>query len=273
MIVVNIPQHLSDGSANPEWLRTRLGLPTASELHRIITPAQLEPSTSMKGYINELIAEQLLGHPIEDKSTKWMERGTILENDARRWYSFTRNVAVSQPGFCVHDDGLSGCSPDGLVGKTGGLEIKVPSPAMQVLYMLDPGALVAKYRLQVNAFFYVTGREWCDLLAFNPSDSMQNVCVRVEPDPEVQLALRLALDDFHKKLADAFEMVRALGCKDAPPLGAKCRHERAVDDKRWCLVTKGLTWTGLGWRCPKHAPAENPDPPGVAADDPAAPGN
>ena len=52
----------------------------------------------------------------------------MLEPDARRYYVFVREAEVKTVGFCFRDsDRLVGCSPDGLVGDDGVLELKVPS--------------------------------------------------------------------------------------------------------------------------------------------------
>ena len=55
MIVLNCKQ------GSDEWIQARLGIPTASQFHRIITPKTMKPAASAEGYIDQLVAEYLLG--------------------------------------------------------------------------------------------------------------------------------------------------------------------------------------------------------------------
>ena len=75
------------------------------------------------------------------------------------------------------EDKLVACSPDGLIGDNGGLEIKCPSQGVHVEYLLS-GKMPTKYTLQVQGFLYVTGREWCDFMSYHPS--MKPMIVKME---------------------------------------------------------------------------------------------
>ena len=120
----------------PEWIQARLGIPTASEFHKIVgnSTGELSRSRDKKGlsevakkYAYRLVAETLLGRELEKPpGTPWaMEQGKRLEPLAREQYSFTNDVEVRTVGFVTTDDGRVGCSPDGLIiGARGGLEIK-----------------------------------------------------------------------------------------------------------------------------------------------------
>ena len=56
-------------------------------------------------------------------STPAMERGKMLEPIARSTYEEVTGQEVKTVGFCAQDD-FVGCSPDGLVGENGLIEIK-----------------------------------------------------------------------------------------------------------------------------------------------------
>ena len=63
-----------------------------------------------------------------------MQRGTFLEDGARRWYAHRTGAKVAQPGTVVHPrDSLIIATPDGVPllpgGDVCGLEIKMPSSA------------------------------------------------------------------------------------------------------------------------------------------------
>ena len=183
------------------WRTARLGIPTASQFGRLITPKTRKPSASADGYLRDLVAEWLLGVPLDDATSQWMERGAEIEAEARSTYSLIRDLAVLQVGFCLRDDGKVGCSPDGLVGEDGGLEIKVPSAAIHTGYLLEPDSLADEYRCQVQGSLYVTGRAWWDLLSFNPV--LPPVLVRCDPDKEFIAVLAEIVDNFVARLEAA----------------------------------------------------------------------
>jgi hypothetical protein len=187
---------------SPEWLQARLGIPTASAFDRIISPKKLQASTQAPTYRNQLLAEWLLGHPIDwGGSSQFMDRGTAMEPEARAYYAFHKDVEVQPTGFILRDDEMVGGSPDGLVGEDGGLEIKAPAIHTHIGYLLEPESLVAEYHSQVQGYLYLTGRAWWDILSYNPD--LPGVIVRIEPDPRYQAALGSALDAFVGNLLEA----------------------------------------------------------------------
>jgi len=184
-----------------EWRRARMGVPTASSFHRIITPKTAKPSQQSEAYLHELLAELMLGRPLDSVSYPWMSRGSELEEEAGNWYEFERDVATEVVGFCTTDDGLFGASPDRLVGDEGLLELKCPSPAVHVGYLLFPQRGVdAEYRCQVQGQLLVTERQWCDIVSYHPE--LPKVIVRVERDEEYIALMRAALADFCARLAE-----------------------------------------------------------------------
>lgn len=134
-IYIDAPQ----GSAN--WARARLGKPTASEFHRILT-ATGKLSSQADKYAYRLIAEMLLQSPMQDlEGLQWVEHGKELEDKAAKTFAFENDVEVTEVGFITTDDGEIGASPDRLVNKREILEIKCPSPQVLVQYSLEKIAL------------------------------------------------------------------------------------------------------------------------------------
>ena len=174
------------------WHAVRRGIPTASEMGRIITPAQGKLSASADGYIAQLIGDLLDPfYPRKDSiATAAMRNGTMMEPESRRFYEMDRACEVKQVCFCISDCGRFGSSVDGLIGDDGCLECKNPSPAVHVSYLLN-GTLPIEYKAQVNWHLVVTGRKWTDFLSYCPG--FAPFLVRVEPD------------DFTKKLAECLE--------------------------------------------------------------------
>jgi len=172
--------NLKQGS--DDWLRLRLGIPTASCFGKIITPAKMELSRSAEGYIYDLISECVDGEK-GNISNEWIDRGSEMEDEAVTYYEFVRDTEVERVGFCLTDDKRIGCSPDGLVGEDGGLEIKIPSMAVHLKY-LSVGSLPTEYRAQVQGALFVTGRKWWDFVSYNPA--VESLIIKIEPDIEFQ---------------------------------------------------------------------------------------
>ena len=189
---------------SPEWVDARLGIPTASGYDNIVTPAKLDYSKGAVKYLNHLLAEWLCGYPLDTGTgSAWMERGTQMEPEARRWYEMHRGVRVQQVGFCLRDDRQTGCSPDGLVGEDGLVEIKCPSLEQHIAYMRNPKLLRADYRIQTQGELYITEREWVDLVSYHPD--FPRVIERIEPEAPVQAALHSALFQFIGELNEEKE--------------------------------------------------------------------
>src|SRR5262244_2729381 len=111
--------------------RLKLGIPTSSNFHKIITP-QGKPSKQWREYACVLIAERILQRKIEFYNSPAMERGLIVEADAADWYEFDQDVTAQEVVFITGDVDAVGWRPVRLVGDDGLLEIKVPLPHSQV---------------------------------------------------------------------------------------------------------------------------------------------
>jgi hypothetical protein len=183
---------------SPEWQDARLGLPTASGFDRIITPSG-NPSKGATKYLAQCFAEWYLGVPLDDFQSAFMERGTEMEPEARRWYEFAHDAEALPVGFCLTDDGRAGASPDSLIGEDGLLEIKCPAAVTHAVYLL--GGLTDEYKIQVQGQLWVTGRAWCDLLCYHPT--MPRVVTRIERDEPFIEAMGKYLTAFCDRLDEA----------------------------------------------------------------------
>ncbi len=175
-----------------EWQMARLGIPTASKFDEIITPKTMKLSSSASKYSHALIAERWLGLPTEGGSSGYAQRGKLVEERARSYYELKRDVDVETVGFICRDDYRVGCSPDGLVGEDGLLEIKVPKVENHVGYLLDEYGI--GYHAQVQGQLWITGRKWVDTLSYHPD--MPPALVRIARDEAFITALSVAVDQF-----------------------------------------------------------------------------
>lgn len=164
-----------------EWFAARLGRPSASMFSKFITSAG-KASTSADSYINELIAERLTGLRVPIYVNEHMERGTRLEPEAREMYEFITDQKVTEYGFILDDSEEFGCSPDGLVGEDGGIEIKCPADSTMIGYHRNNKSFINKYKQQIMGCMMITGRSWWDLMAY--SETIPHLIVRVERDDE-----------------------------------------------------------------------------------------
>jgi len=225
MIRYDMPQ----GSA--EWRLARMGVPTASSFHRIITPKTGKPSQQADAYLHELLAELMLGRPLDSPTYPWMARGSELEEEAGNWYEFERDEETEIVGFCTVDSGLYGASPDRLVGVNGLLELKCPSPAVHVGYLLFPQRGVdAEYRCQVQGQLLVTERLWCDVVSYHPE--MPKVIVRVERDEDYIALMREANENFCARLAEGKKELQRRGYLPAAPIPINTETEETHEQPR-----------------------------------------
>lgn len=196
-----------------EWHELRLGIPTASNFHRIITPAKLDRSKQARAYAFQLVAEKLLRESSQSLAdTEWMERGRELEPQAIQQYEFTKDVETKRVGFCTTDDGRYGASPDRvIVGAPAGVEVKCPSPAIHLGYLIDgPGA---DYRMQKQGQLLVCEFDYADFYSFHPSFPPADI--REHRDETVIRALRDGLEWFLDMRDEIERQVRSLGFVEA----------------------------------------------------------
>ena len=194
-----------------EWLKLRLGIPTASRFHLIVTPAKWQLSASARRYAFRLVAETLLNEITElVEGTEWMERGKELEPRAVQMYEFESQEKTEPCGLLTTDDGLIGASPDRLIvgfGNPCPLELKCPAPWTQIEYLID--GFGADYLPQAQGQILIAEADFCDRYAFHPA--MPPALVRTYRDDNKQTVLRQALTDFLDMRDEILERARASG--------------------------------------------------------------
>lgn len=158
----------------PEWYQARLGIVTASCFADVM--AKGEGKTRGK-YLRTLAGEILTGECAESYSNAHMERGKVMEDDARTLYAFKFDVLPTRVGFMRR--GRKGASPDSLVGDAGMLEIKTKLAHLQ-LEVLEKDRLPPEHVAQVQGQLWISGREWCDFVSYWPR--LPLFCKRVYRD-------------------------------------------------------------------------------------------
>jgi hypothetical protein len=177
------------------WASARSGRLTASLFGTFVIPRYKNP---------QQIADEMLGFRTEKFHPEAIERmnhGTETESVARKWYCKTYNVTVSETGIAVPKwNDRIGCSPDGLVGDDGLLEIKAPKKMYWPLeyktegipletsvtfginsylapknekdayeacpiYLKSPHIPITHYA-QMQGCMAIMGRKWCDYVVY-----------------------------------------------------------------------------------------------------------
>jgi predicted phage-related endonuclease len=180
---------LRDEQGSEEWLQSRLGVVTASNFGKIVTPTG-KKSTQVNDYINKLVAESLTGVVEPFYKSDAMQRGNDLEPAAKSMYELIKGLHVDETGLIKHDTLEAGCSPDGIVfyfNSMGvleplvGIEIKCPLAHNHVEY-LRKNEVPSKYIPQIQGCMWITGAKYWDFMSYN--EYLQPLIIRVERDEE-----------------------------------------------------------------------------------------
>ena len=194
------------------WLLLRRGKPTASEFHNLVTPEfKIRTGQTPQSYIYAKAAEMFCGITQEDQANSWaMQQGTMLESEAIPYYELVHDVKVRRVGFVTTDNCRIGCSPDGLIGEDGGIEIKSPQPPKHVQNLME-GIVPKEYLPQIHGSMFVTGRPWWIFMSYSRKFPPLIVCV--ERDERIQAVLREALDGFLARFDETMAKIESMGPK------------------------------------------------------------
>jgi putative phage-type endonuclease len=147
-----------------EWLKQRLGLVTGSAISNVLMDSS---KAGHRNYMAQLVCERLTGEPTETYISPAMQHGIDTEDEARAAYMARNAVIVEEVGFIRHPKLEAGCSPDGIVGQDGLIEIKCVQPAT-ALDLLESKKVPADHYNQIQWQLAVTGRDWCDYVVYQP---------------------------------------------------------------------------------------------------------
>ncbi len=195
-----------------EWFAIRLGKVTASRMADVLSKGKSGESASRRNYRIELVAQRLTNQPNEPFTNAAMEWGTATEPLARVAYELKHNRDVIDIAFVEHPTiEWFGCSPDGLVGENGLIEIKCPNTTTHLDWMED-GKAPSKHIPQMMAQMACTGLQWCDFVSYDPRlpEDLQLFIVRVNRDQEYIDNMEVEVKKFLKEVE---ETINKLKCK------------------------------------------------------------
>lgn len=218
---MRIYDNLTQGS--DEWLKARLGILTASEMKRIVTPATIKAAKNdtARAHLYEIAAQRITQHVEPSYINDDMMRGWEDEELAVQEYAKAYGP-IMRCGFVVNDKwGFKiGCSPDALVGDDGGWECKSRRAHLQVKTILEhmpidggefdesKATIPGEFAVQVQTSLLVTERSWWDFTSY--SGGLPMITIRVYPDPEIQNAIVEIAGDFERQVQEAMRKFDAL---------------------------------------------------------------
>lgn len=174
------------------WYSARIGKLTASRFADILGGAE-----ARKRYACEIMQEIVTGEPSRTESTPAMQHGIEMEPYAVAHYEQETGTVTHECSFFVHErHPFVGASPDRLIGFDGLLEVKCPYYTYNHVYAIHFGAY-EKHKAQVQGQLWITEREWCDLVSFDPRFTEQPLHIEhVVRDDEYIEALERSLLNF-----------------------------------------------------------------------------
>ena len=189
-----------------EWLAVKVGKFSAS------TAADLLMDKKTAGYtklIDKIIEERITGNPTESKTFSgngFTERGHGLEPVAREDYEFRTFNEVVQVGVVELDDWTL-CSPDGLIGENGLIQIKCPIFNTQREY-LKTQKVPGNYLKQMQFELFVSGREYNIFYSYHPY--LPAVEIRVERDEVMIAEIERRLDEAKAEVFNEINFLKSL---------------------------------------------------------------
>ena len=190
-----------------DWYNIRKGKMTASNADTIIANGK-----GLETYIYNLMAEYYSSAEKENYINADMQRGIDLEPEARLEFEFYTNLDVQEVGFIEYNDFI-GVSPDGLIGDDGLIEIKCPNDSVYFKLLLSDN-IKPEYIAQMQMQLYVTNRQYCYFVSYNPNFEKSLYIKKITRDEEMIEKLKKGLDkgtQLIKEIKENFRKVEENG--------------------------------------------------------------
>jgi hypothetical protein len=189
------------------WFKLRMGKVTASEMRNLLTPKfEHKKGEAPRTYCYEKLAESWRDAPLISTGSWATEQGQMREEEAIPFLAIEKGWHIKNGGFIESDDGLSGCSPDGLVGDDLGIEVKCPEPTNMVRWLME-GVLPDDYAVQVHTSMYVTGFDRWIFLAYNRG--FPALIVEVHRERAFCDKIKEAIERFHANYALGWDKLKS----------------------------------------------------------------
>lgn len=190
------------------WLKTRLGVLTASNASKIVAKKDSETRLT---YMCELVAQVCTGE-VEEINSKYLDWGHDHEAAARSAYSFESGFEIKEIPFVFKNETFRiGASPDGTINDKIGVEIKCPYNSANYIKFLCEDKIKSEYLWQVQFSMYVLDCDEYHFCQFHPSMKRRPIkIVQILKDEEKQKTLADAVPQF---IYDMDQMLLKIGVK------------------------------------------------------------
>ena len=187
-----------------EWYNIRKGKMTASNAETIIANGK-----GLETYIYNLMAEYYSSAEKENYINADMQRGIDLEPEARLEFEFYTDLDVQEVGFIEYNEFI-GVSPDGLIGDDGLIEIKCPNDSIYFKLLLSNN-IKPEYIAQMQMQMYVTDRQYCYFVSYNPNFEKSLYIKKINRDEEMIDKLKKGLERGTQLIKEIKENFRKVG--------------------------------------------------------------
>jgi len=201
-----MPIKCSNDQGSDGWFEDRIGIPTAS-MYKMVVTSNGKASASKKTYMNQLLADWLAGKYVDSfEGNIYTETGNEREAEARDLYQLLTDNKVNKTGFWYKDKKReTGCSPDGLIGDDGLIEIKCPKASTLIGYKLA-NKMPSAYVQQVQGQLWVMDRQFCDFFVYHPD--IDYFMIRVERDEDFITSLSGQLSKFTEEMLEKRKILK-----------------------------------------------------------------
>ncbi|MDP2159281.1 MAG: YqaJ viral recombinase family protein, partial [Flavobacterium sp.] len=149
------------------------------------------------------------GKPTETFQSHAMLDGIEKEDESRRIYAMINEVEVEQVGIIYQNEERKIlASPDGLINREYGLELKNVLPKTQVYYLLNSNKLLTEYFVQVQACLFISNFKRWDLFSY--CEGLPPLILRVERDEKYISSLAEELEKFCYELQKMIKTLKNL---------------------------------------------------------------
>ena len=170
-----------------EWFAIRRGKMSASNAETIIANGK-----GLETYIYNLMAEYYSSAEKENYINADMQRGIDLEPEAKIEFQFYTGLDIKEVG-CVELNEYILASPDGLIGDDGLIEIKCPNDSIYFKLLLSNN-IKPEYIAQMQMQMYVTDRQYCYFVSYNPNFEKSLYIKKINRDEEMIEKLKKGLE-------------------------------------------------------------------------------
>jgi hypothetical protein len=193
------------------WHEIRGRFATASNFADVLATIKNGEAAGRRNYRNKLVVQRLTGKILPSYQNDAMKQGIEREPLARAAYEVATGALVHRVGFIYDEMHEAGCSPDGLIGEDGGLEIKCPEISAH-LAAIRSKAEPPEYTAQIQGSMWITGRKWWDFVSWSPDfpENLQLVIRRIPRDEVKITSLQLAVSMFMQEVREEEAALRAL---------------------------------------------------------------